>query len=332
MRRSLPLAVLLLAACAPRARRPALPAAAKDALTALEDHARQRRPDALLVTRRGETLLDRRTSAGRAPIHIRSLTKVFTATALGLLADARRLKLDDPLSRHLPAWGGGLKDKVTLRHLLAHSSGLDPVAGDPYVPKNPDVLATVTAFPVVSEPGTTAVYENAGYILAAAAAAKAAGKPLDGFLAETLFKPLGLPEGSWRWWKDAAGTRFGHAGLVLTADGLLAFGRLWLDGGWRGTERILSEAFVAEAMRAQNPADPTLGLGWLLLGRDVRGRPPWDGFWMNGTDGQVLYVHPPSGVVCVQLVERELEPEDQRPFVAVVLDSCRRLGRALTPL
>lgn len=333
MRRARPLAALLLAAaCAPGRARPALPTAAQNALALLEDHARDRRPDALLVARRGELLVERRTRAGSAPIHVRSLTKVFTATALGLLAADGRLGLDDPLSKHLPEWRGGLKEKVTLRHLLAHASGLDPVPGDPYVPKNPDVLKTVAAFEVTSAPGTGAVYDNAGYLLAGAAAARAAGKPLDEYLAERLFAPLGLPEGSWSWWKDAAGLRFGHAGLVLTADGLLAFGRLWLDGGWRGTERVLPEAFVAEATRGQNAADPTFGLGWLMLGRDVRGAPPWDGYWMNGHDGQVLYVHPPSGLVCVQLVERSLPPEDQRRFVGAVLEPCRRLARALTPL
>lgn len=325
-------AACLAAACsAGRGARP-LPPAARDALSVLEDHARDRRPDALLVTRRGDVLLDRRTGRGTSPIHVRSLTKVFTATALGLLAGEGRLKLDDPLSRHLLAWKGGLKDKVTLRHLLSHSSGLEPVPGDPYVPKNPDVLATVTAFEMAVPPGTSAVYDNAGYILAAAAAAAAAGKPLDDYVGDALFKPLGVPEGSWRWWKDDAGTRFGHAGLVLTADSLLAFGRLWLDGGWRGTERILPEAFVAEATRSQNAADPAFGLGWLLLGRHVRGQPPWDGYWMNGHDGQVLYVHPPSGVVCVQLVERSLPAEDQRRYVGAVLDACRGLARALTPL
>lgn len=333
MRRTLPLAALLLAAaCAGRAPGRPMPRAAADALVHLEDHVRAREPDALLVAQRGELLLERRTRAGRGPIHVRSLTKLFTATAVGLLADRGRLKLDDPLGRFLPAWKGGLKDKVTLRHLLAHSSGLEPVPGDPYVAKNPDVLATVSAFEVTSPPGTTAVYDNAAYILAAAAAARAAGEPLDAFMAEALFKPLEVPEGSWAWWKDEAGTRLGHAGLVLTPDALLAFGRLWLDGGWRGTERVLSEGFVAEATRPQNPADPTFGLGWLLLGRDVRGKPPWDGFWMNGTDGQVLYVHPASGVVCVQLVERQVPAAEQRPMVGVVLDQCRRLARALTPL
>lgn len=325
-------AACLAAACSSRPTARPLPQAARDALSVLEDHARDRRPDALLVTRRGDVLVDRRTRAGTTPIHVRSLTKVFTATAVGLLEEEGRLKLDDPLSRRLPAWKGGLKDKVTLRQLLSHSSGIDPVPGDPYVPKNPDVLATVTAFEMAAPPGTSAVYDNAGYILAGAAAAAAAERPLDDYLADSLFKPLGVPEGSWRWWKDEAGTRYGHAGLVLTPDALLAFGRLWLDGGWRGTERILPEAFVAEATRSQNAADPTFGLGWLLLGRHVRGQPPWDGFWMNGHDGQVLYVHPASGIVCVQLVERSLPAKDQRRYVGAVLEPCRTLARALTPL
>lgn len=334
MRRTLAVVAVacLAAACSARPTARPLPQAARDALVVLEDHARDRRPDALLVTRRGDVLVDRRTKAGTSPIHVRSLTKVFTATALGLLAEEGRLKLDDPLSRHLPAWKGGLKDKVTLRHLLAHSSGLEPVPGDPYVPKNPDVLGTVTAFEMAVPPGTSAVYDNAGYILAGAAAAAAAKRPLDDYVGDALFKPLGVPEGSWRWWKDDAGTRFGHAGLVLTPDALLAFGRLWLDGGWRGTERILPEGFVAEATRSQNTADPTFGLGWLLLGRHVRGQAPWDGFWMNGHDGQLLYVHPPSGVVCVQLVERSLPAAEQRRYVGAVLDACRSLARSLTPL
>lgn len=331
MRRAAPLAFLL-AACAAPAPRPGPPAAARPALTALEDHARALRPDALVVARGSSLLLDRRTRAGAAPVHLRSLTKLFTATALGLLEGDGKLRLDDPLGKHLPGWGGGAKDQVTLRHLLAHASGVESPPGDAYVPKNPDVLKTVLAFPMAEAPGTTALYGNAAYILAGAAAARAAGRPLDDYLAARLFAPLGLPEGSWSWWKDEAGTRFGHAGLNLTADGLLAFARLWLDGGWRGSARLLPERFVAEATRPQNPADGTFGLGWLLLGRDVRGRPPWDGQWMNGHDGQVLFVHPASGLVCLQLVARALAPEEQRRAVAAVLEPCRRLARTFAPL
>lgn len=286
------LLTLFLAACTAPARRPGLPAAASAALTALEDHARARRPDALVVARGGTVLLDRRTRAGAAPIHTRSLTKLFTAAALGLLEEDGRLRLSDRV-----------QGPATLRHLLGHAADLEPKGR----------------------------FGEAEYVLAAAAAERAARRPLDEYLAERLFVPLGLPAGSWSWQKDKAGARSGDDGLSLTADGLLAFGRLWLDGGWRGDARLLPERFVADALSPQNPADGTFGLGWLLLGRDVRGRPPWDGFWMNGHDGQVLFVHPASGVVCVQLVKDPLPAEEQRRAVAAVLEPCRRLARALTP-
>ena len=56
-----------------------------------------------------------------------SLTKVVgTTTAAMVLYDEGRLDLDAPVSRYLPEFSGGMKDLVTVRHLLTHQSGLPP--------------------------------------------------------------------------------------------------------------------------------------------------------------------------------------------------------------
>ncbi|MDE2291494.1 MAG: beta-lactamase family protein, partial [Elusimicrobia bacterium] len=182
MRRAALLLPALLLACSTLPSHPGLPPAAQHALRGLEDHADRWRPAALVVSRGGTVLVDRRTGAGRRPLALGELTKLFTATAAGLLAGDGRLAMDERAERLLPGWGTGLKARVTLRQLLSYGSGVQEVEGDPYVAGNPDVLGTVEAFPVEKRPGTTASYGDAGYILAGAAVARAAKEPLDAYL------------------------------------------------------------------------------------------------------------------------------------------------------
>lgn len=128
---------------------------------------------------------------------IASLTKSFTATAVMLLVEEGRLALDDKLTRHLSnlpaAWG-----EVTLRHLLTHTSG---VVGDPlpwsldtvvrFYPRD-EYLKLILNAPLQFRPGTRYAYANSDYYLLAVVIEKASGKPYGEFLAERVFRPLGM--------------------------------------------------------------------------------------------------------------------------------------------
>jgi CubicO group peptidase (beta-lactamase class C family) len=126
---------------------------------------------------------------------IASMTKVVaTTTALMMLADAGALSLDDPVARHMPSWRGTpAKDAVTIRNLLRHDSGL-PAYGPLWrsVRGRDAYRERITAMALEYEPGTRTVYSDWGVILLGLIVEHVSGQPMDVFLEERLFAPLGM--------------------------------------------------------------------------------------------------------------------------------------------
>ncbi|RSZ60961.1 beta-lactamase family protein [Massilia atriviolacea] len=123
-----------------------------------------------------------------------SVGKTFTAALVMLLAEDGKLSLDDPISRHLAktprAW-----QKITIRHLLTHTSGL----GDPYAKldmrkdyTDEELIALEAAIPVLSAPGEKWSYSNMGYHLLGFICNKVGGKFYGDQLRERIFAPLGM--------------------------------------------------------------------------------------------------------------------------------------------
>ena len=123
-----------------------------------------------------------------------SVGKTFTAALILLLAQDGKLRLDDPVSRHLPeaprAWDG-----ITIRHLLTHTAGL----GDPYQAidlrkdySDAELIALEAKLPVLSAPGARFSYSNAGYHLLGFIATRVGAKPWHEQLRERIFAPLGM--------------------------------------------------------------------------------------------------------------------------------------------
>jgi beta-N-acetylhexosaminidase len=124
-----------------------------------------------------------------------SITKVMaTTTAVMMLVDDGVLSLDDPVRKHLPEWRGSeAKQNVTLRNLLLHNAGL--AAYGPLwreLRGRDQYRARITAMSLEYEPGTRTVYSDFGFILLALIAEQASGRPLDVFLRDRLFGPLGM--------------------------------------------------------------------------------------------------------------------------------------------
>ncbi|MBN8227745.1 beta-lactamase family protein [Corallococcus macrosporus] len=126
-----------------------------------------------------------------------SLSKQFTATAILLLVQEGRLRLDDRVADVLPGFPPALRE-VCIQHLLQHTSGLwdyeDFVpATQPVQVKDRDVLALVsrvdrTYFP----PGTAVRYSNSGYAVLALVVEQVSGVPFARFLHERVFVPGGM--------------------------------------------------------------------------------------------------------------------------------------------
>lgn len=144
---------------------------------------------------------------GNERIRVGSLTKPFTAAVILKLQEGGLLALDDALAAWLPATRGNIPgaERITLRHLLSHTSGVrnagdDNLAFKAALLNNPaDVDMTqpdrilkrfVYGKPLDFEPGTGYAYSNTGFMLLGMVAEKAGGKPLQTLMQELLFTPL----------------------------------------------------------------------------------------------------------------------------------------------
>ena len=136
-----------------------------------------------------------------------SVAKQFTATALVLLARDGVLSLDDDITRWIPE-AKGVGRKITIRHLLTHTSGFPDryllheaegrPAGEVDHP-NAEVLDVVSRLRNLNfDPGEDYLYSNTGFILAATIVERASGYSLQKFTDARMFRPLGMSSTRWR--------------------------------------------------------------------------------------------------------------------------------------
>jgi beta-N-acetylhexosaminidase len=233
---------------------------------------------------------------------IASLTKVVVTTTLAeKLAEgdfAVPLDLDAPVVRYLPEWASGpnaeWRRKVTVRHLLTHTSGLP--AFKEYWRKsmgNQDSLGRIFAEPLEYEPGTKEIYSDLGIILMAEIIERLTGRTLDDLAKSYIFSPLGMKDTMYRppkkLWPTIAPTEIdnqlrhrlvqgevhdenafaiggvsGHAGLFSTAPDLAAFCQMLLNGGVYAHQRIARRATIAQFTTPQQLSGGTRTLGWAV--------------------------------------------------------------------
>lgn len=165
-----------------------------------------------------------------------SVTKMYTAAAVLLLAQDGRIDLDAPISRYLPASIHGRVpngDRATARQLLGHTSGIPDFSGsfaydldtlnDPMGSFPPDrLLSYVEGQSAYSAPGSSYFYSNSNYLLLALLMDEVTGASHANVISERILKPLGL--GS-TYYKNEAGYP-APAGLVNSYQDLAGNGRL----------------------------------------------------------------------------------------------------------
>ncbi|MGN6154578.1 MAG: serine hydrolase domain-containing protein [Sphingomicrobium sp.] len=159
----------------------------------------------IAVVRDGKLVLDK--AYGKAneglparadlPYQIASNSKQFTAMALLLLEDEGKLSLDDKVAKYFPDISGA--DRITIRELLSHTSGLQDFWPQDYLFKTMTVPTTPQGIvdrwakkPLDYEPGTRWQYSNTGYVVAGMIAEKVSGEPLLTYLGRKIFQPLGM--------------------------------------------------------------------------------------------------------------------------------------------
>ncbi len=233
---------------------------------------------------------------------VASLTKVIvTTTLVAKLVEGdfpSPLNLDAPVERYLPEWATGpqpeWRQRMTVRHLLTHTSGLPPFKEYWRTSKSKqDTLTKIFAEPLDYEPGTKEIYSDLGIILMAEIIERLTGRTLDDLANQYIFAPLGMRDSMYKppkkLWPTIAPTEFdarfrkrlvqgevhdenayaiggvsGHAGLFSTAPDLAAFCQMLLNGGVYAHQRILKRATIAQFTTPQQLSGGTRTLGWAV--------------------------------------------------------------------
>jgi len=306
------------------------------ALAALTDHAAERAhagefAGAVLVTRHGKVLLqdawgraDRKAGVANTPatrFRIGSMNKMFTAVATLQLAEAGKLKLDDPIGAHLPDYPNKeVAAKVTVRHLLTHTGGTGDIFGPEFeehrlqLREHRDYLKLYGRRGLTQEPGARFEYSNYGFVLLGALIEQVTGGSYDDYVRDHVFRRAGMrstgarpesvdvpdravgylrasPGSDWApntdtlpWRGTAAG------GGYSTVGDMLRFAQA-LDSG-----RLISETTLAEATR---PHQQQYGYGFDVQGQG-RLRSYGHGGGAPGMNGE-LRIFPQLGYVVVSL-------------------------------
>ena len=314
---------------------------------------------AVIVGRKGKAVLQRGfghvswdqsspdVDAASTIYDLASLTKVVgTTTAVMVLFDQGRISLDAPVSRYLPEFSGGEKDLVTIRELLTHRSGL-PAGRDIYkLTRDPaEARRIILSTPLAYHPDQFYEYSDLGADVLAMVVEAVSAQPLDEFLADYVFHPLGMyhtefcpadslrpriaptgREGGTRSWQGqvndenafAMGGVAGHAGLFATATDLSVFAQMMLNGGTYNGVRIIADSTIqlfttrAAGHRALGWDTPTGSFG---SGKYLSER----AFGHTGFTGTSMWIDPDRDMFVILLTNRVYATKSPHP-VRVIAD------------
>jgi CubicO group peptidase (beta-lactamase class C family) len=274
-----------------------------------------------------------------------SLTKVIgTTTAVMILFDEGKLRLDDQVSKFIPEFTGGGKEKVTLRMLLEHRSGL-PAGRDLWrIAHTPEeARAAVISTPLFAAPDQYYEYSDLGADMLGFTVEAVTGEKLDTFLQRRVFTPLGMNDTHFR--PDpslrgriapteidpprgyplrgevhdenayALGGVAGHAGLFSTVSDLSIFAQMMLNGGTYDGTRIVADSTVQLFTHRGSVAKSHRALGWdtcageygcgKYLGTDAYGH--------TGYTGTSLWIDPDHDMFVILLTNRVHAAKARRP-------------------
>lgn len=298
-----------------------------------------------------------------------SNTKAPVATAISILVEEGKLSWDDPVRKHIPEWDNYRSGFIQIRHLLNHTSGLriptlflqpymEPSAQHPDAPTLKLEAARYGAVGAEVIPGTSYSYSNPGYNTLGALVEIASGQPLDVFLDQRVYTPLGMDDsyhhevadkldgklsrmGAVYYQRDASGqwtpgwepgdppqVPFVRAsgGMISTAMDYAVFCQTFLNGGVYGGARILKEATVArmtsDTYYSGGEFDPDRGA---RVGYGMGWAVAADGtFSHTGSDGTAAWVDPAEDLIVLVFTQTPRGENPRTKFFELVRSSAMR--------
>lgn len=295
-------------------------------LDALAREAKELDSSCYAVVRGGRLVRDWNWKATRTqPREVYSVTKSIASALVGIAVRDGDLSPDDRVSTYVKAWRGTDSADVTVRHLLANDSGRFWSLQSDYITMGQKPNRTKYAVGLSQQyaVGSAWAYNNAAIQVLDRVLRKATGEATDEFARTRLFEPLGMRHTSMT--PDASGRSTNvYFGAQTTCLDLARFGRLYLQQGKVGGERIVSRAWVRRSVGSPATThNAAYGyLWWLNREGSIRGATdpldddgqptqpregqlapdaPADVYAAIGLGGQVTFVDPGSRTVVVRL-------------------------------
>lgn len=219
------------------------------------------------------------------PRQMHSVTKSFTACAIGMALEEGRFALHDKVAgffpEHVPDNAGEYLAAMTVEDLLTMRTGhAEETSGSRWRGVRSSWIAEFFRIPLVHRPGTVYKYTSAASYMLSAVLTRTTGETLHDYLRPRLFEPLGIRGETWDMGPD--GINSGGNGLTCRTIDMLKLGVLHAQHGiWQG-RRILSERWIEAATRAHS--EEGYGYHWMSG--------PQRTFCAMGVFGQLLVVFP----------------------------------------
>jgi CubicO group peptidase (beta-lactamase class C family) len=219
----------------------------EDALAVAKDLPRLH---SLLVSRRGELVLERYYNGARAtrPANIKSASKSLISALVGIAIQRRLIGgVKTPIATYFPELKKDrdtAKQHITIEDLLTMRSGLETTSNRNYGAwvQSRNWVQHALNRPLLSEPGTQMEYSTGNTHLLSAILTKATGTSTWQFANDTIGRPLGFTIAPWP--RDPQGIYFGGNDMLLTPRQMVAFGQLYLDRGHAQGRQIVPESWI----------------------------------------------------------------------------------------
>ena len=245
----------------------------------------------VMIVKDGSVVYSRWQSEGaeNVPHVLHSVSKTFTATAVGLaIADGKMALTDkvvDFFPDKLPADVSDNLKAMTVRDLLTMTCGHDEEPQARH--QEQDWVTAFLAHPVVHEPGTFYLYNSMGTYMLSAIVQKVTGEKVVDYLDTRLFQPLHIEKPKWE--ESPQGINCGGWGLYLKTEDLAKMGQLLLQNGeWNGQQLVPSE-WVAEMSKKQVES---INPGTRIEQAEERGMTVETSDWMQGYGYQMWRCRP----------------------------------------
>jgi CubicO group peptidase (beta-lactamase class C family) len=245
----------------------------------------------VMIVRNGSVIFSRWQSEGAdtVPHVLHSVSKTFTATAVGLAIADGKLALTDKVvdffPDKLPANVSDNLKKMSVRDLLTMTCGHDVEPSGRG--EGADWIESFLAWPVEHEPGTFYLYNSLGTYMCSAIVQKVTGEKVVDYLNTRLFKPLHIDKPKWE--ESPQGINCGGWGLYLKTEDLAKMGQLLLQKGeWNGQQLIPAE-WVAEMSKKQVES---INPGTRIEQAEERGMTKETSDWMQGYGYQMWRCRP----------------------------------------